>query len=795
MERNATRMAAALNKGSQAMTVMGASAGMLQVAALAVGLGIMAVMESSQKHKETVDFLEAHYKKTLEGRGKSDEQIRNESAARNPYEDNPAFDQLKGINQPSSMAMAGMSLSTIWKALSGNPLNIPDLLRNEPKRRMGIIPDAGKKELEGMWADLKNQNAEAMVTFFDTVPDLSNDEIKKRSEKFQKDIDAKRQSIKDDPNLSAEQKVAYEAEFNAMENWWDEQVRGLIEQREGIKLLSSDMLQELQKLTGNLGSMDAVFATQSTDVADALRGMAEESGLEGPELKKLMGAATMSGGKQSQLDALAGITKNLLDEAAKNLISAQAGGDKEKIEAAEAAFWGASQNAASASQALLSYISTQANAAAQLAAFTGDFSGAAAALGQGAAAYRDKASEYEKAGDKSAALQARAQAQALDQQAAQQLTTQDSLGLNLAKSSTRNTAGLAQIEVQLAQVQLGHAVGVEAQNAAQVRLNQANLALTDVYMAQAAAARQTAAARIPPGDALRQARMAKSLAGQAMGDASIYGTASTQYQSALQQSIQAGWQIVRAERGVVEARIQLSQARATASGDIIKSAEIGVRLAKAQLTTAKKMSGGRNSAEVIAARASLVGARAALRDTKVQYELDTIDFNKEMGNITGAEAVKALQTMLKATNLTEAQRRDIMRKIKGLQDDIRNQLTGSGFNIPGEIKMPTAYEVRRSLGADAAREAIGQSVLDVRRMSSVGTSGSGNSAALVSAMQSVRDAVMANGAQIVNQNVDIVNQVPTAAIAKALVAQVVSELKRQSAVASRATTTTPRSVP
>ena len=258
---------------------------------------------------------------------------------------------------------------------------------------------------------------------------------------------------------------------------------------------------------------------------------------------------------------------------------------------------------------------------------------------------------------------------------------------------------------------------------------------------------------------------------------------------------------------LADAKSNLASVIKGGRGDTVGVAAEALKTARRKLQEIVSKGGGtKDNPEFVNAQAAEEQAKAGLRDAKFQDELDSIDFNQQMGTITGTEAIRALQEMLKATDLTKQQRRQLMLKIKGLQDDIRNTLTGSGLNIPTEIKLPTAYEVRRSLAVDKAQGAILQSVTDVRRMaadtvgspvgqmSAMGITGGDSSTLLVSAMSEVRDAVLAKGAQNVYQDVDINASVPSAAMVKQIVQAVVEQLGQMSRTAQRSNTSTPRTV-
>lgn len=231
-----------------------------------------------------------------------------------------------------------------------------------------------------------------------------------------------------------------------------------------------------------------------------------------------------------------------------------------------------------------------------------------------------------------------------------------------------------------------------------------------------AAYMQTAIARIAPGDAVAiaeaQLRAAQMNTRQMLEQ---YGAASTQYQSAIQAELSAQRAIPDAYAAVNEARLGFAQATADAAGKTLRSARIAAQIAEAKLQTALRQSGGKETAATVQARAEKIRAEAQVRDTQLQNRLDTIDFQMQMGRMTSSAAIEALKEIKRTSDLTRAQRRNLLLKIKGLRDEIKNSVTSSGFNIPGEIKMPTAYEVRRSLGIDKYKQFMTEEVVSATR--------------------------------------------------------------------------------
>jgi hypothetical protein len=156
------------------------------------------------------------------------------------------------------------------------------------------------------------------------------------------------------------------------------------------------------------------------------------------------------------------------------------------------------------------------------------------------------------------------------------------------------------------------------------------------------------------------------------------------------QLIAAHAAVAEAETALISSRFDVSIALAEAAGRTVKAAVIRAHQAQAALAAALRKSHGENTAEVNAARASAIAAEASVRDAKLQDELDTIDFNLQMGRITQSSAIQALQHILKTEELTKAQRRQLLLQIKGMKDELSN----SQWNF-GDIKLPTPYQMRR----------------------------------------------------------------------------------------------------
>ena len=154
--------------------------------------------------------------------------------------------------------------------------------------------------------------------------------------------------------------------------------------------------------------------------------------------------------------------------------------------------------------------------------------------------------------------------------------------------------------------------------------------------------------------------------------------------------IAANAQVQQAQTDLVQSQYEVSIALAEAAGKTVLAAERQLGAARAALRAAMKRSGGKATAEVNQARAEAIRAEASLRDARLQDDLDTIDFNLQMGRITQSSAIAALREILRTRELTRDQRRQLLLQIKGMQDEMAD----SQWNF-GNIKLPTPYQMRR----------------------------------------------------------------------------------------------------
>lgn len=155
---------------------------------------------------------------------------------------------------------------------------------------------------------------------------------------------------------------------------------------------------------------------------------------------------------------------------------------------------------------------------------------------------------------------------------------------------------------------------------------------------------------------------------------------------------------VRAQRSLAEAfqdvglaQLELAQAFADASGDSVEAARIALQIANQQLANIRQNSPN-DQAAILRAQADAVSAQAGLRDADLAERQRAIDVALQLERITVGQAIAQLQALLQIPNLTKEQTDNLLLKIKQLQDDLGQDFR---FNLPTQIMLPTAYEVRR----------------------------------------------------------------------------------------------------
>lgn len=240
-----------------------------------------------------------------------------------------------------------------------------------------------------------------------------------------------------------------------------------------------------------------------------------------------------------------------------------------------------------------------------------------------------------------------------------------------------------------------------------------------------------------------------------------FGADSQQANEALAQTVQAGQELRIAALDKLNSALDLQIAKLNArglAGDSVRAANAAKKKIQNAIQSYLRAGGNKGTAEYNALMSQLATAQRTSFDAALNAQLETLDFQQQTYKITSAQEVRALQQILKNKQLTLKEQRDITLKIKSLQDSIRQQLTQGGLNIPSDIKLPTAYEVRRSIGA--------------------GFGGSTTHASVVNN----------------NSQVTINNNVPNTAVAAHIANQVISLINKQTGQHIRANTSTPRLV-
>jgi hypothetical protein len=241
-----------------------------------------------------------------------------------------------------------------------------------------------------------------------------------------------------------------------------------------------------------------------------------------------------------------------------------------------------------------------------------------------------------------------------------------------------------------------------------------------------------------------------------------YGRSSKQANDALAAVISAQAAVQDAMLAQINSSLDLQIAQLTSrgqAGDIYKAAQFKIQEAQNALQEYLKKGGSKGTATYNQLLGAVSTAQRSAFDQQLQDQLDLLDFQRETYAITSSQEVQSLQLILKNKQLTLQEQRDVTLKIKNLQESIRQQLTQGGLNIPTGIVLPTAYEVRRSMGG-----------------------GFGGSSTQVNTVNN-------------NQQVTINNNVPNAQIAAQIANEVINQINQQTSMGLRSSSSTPRTVP
>lgn len=133
----------------------------------------------------------------------------------------------------------------------------------------------------------------------------------------------------------------------------------------------------------------------------------------------------------------------------------------------------------------------------------------------------------------------------------------------------------------------------------------------------------------------------------------------------------------------------IAVARAEARGNDVAAARAELRKAEFALRAAD------TPVERAQARAEIIRQHAAVRDAISQRAIENVDYQAQIHDWTAQHEIAAYKRLLRTLTLTRDQRRDLLLKIKGLQDDLSDS---SGFELEvADIKLPTIYDIRRAV--------------------------------------------------------------------------------------------------
>jgi hypothetical protein len=478
-----------------------------------------------------------------------------------------------------------------------------------------------------------------------------------------------------------------------------------------------------------------------------------------PDLNRLMiDAAGATDASQAASDKYQIAVKQLQIHQAGGASTAQIGQDQANVAAADVARRQAQEAVTqSTSQAKMSGIE---NSVAKARAQYADALRLEAVYAQGGS-LADQASEQraiEQANQANIAIKDAVQAQtqaAYDATAAWQKFNGDQMGAlytGLAKANQAYSDAVKRFGASSAQAKTASAQVAQSNTDIRNQLQADALATYDAASALATLQGDAVGAAL---DSLHKAQLAYQ---QAITD---YGSGSSQAQQALGAVYQAQQQLIQAQVEKINAFLDLDIATLNArgkTGDAESAAQDAVAKVQNQIQGYLSGGGQKGTKAYNDLMGQLATAQRTAFDTGLQAQMDTLDFQQQTYQITSAQEVQSLQLILQNKQLTLQEQRSITLKIKNMQDSIRQQLTQGGLNIPSNITLPSAYDVRRSLGA--------------------GFNSAGSSVATVNN----------------NQQVTITNNVPNAAVATQIANQVIQLINQQTSIGLRASSSTPRQV-
>jgi hypothetical protein len=158
---------------------------------------------------------------------------------------------------------------------------------------------------------------------------------------------------------------------------------------------------------------------------------------------------------------------------------------------------------------------------------------------------------------------------------------------------------------------------------------------------------------------------------------------------------------IQAQTSLIQAASQAQQARAakvSAEGELAESRTTDpLAQDRIKRATDRKLLARATPDERIKLQATLNRDAQKYTADIVSNKEQEIEFHKQLGEVSNQAAIEQYQSILKMHNLTKRERQDILLKIHSLQNEI-----GVGNNqvydlSPGQIKLPTAYDVQRAI--------------------------------------------------------------------------------------------------
>lgn len=164
-----------------------------------------------------------------------------------------------------------------------------------------------------------------------------------------------------------------------------------------------------------------------------------------------------------------------------------------------------------------------------------------------------------------------------------------------------------------------------------------------------------------------------------------------------------------ARGALVDYAKQQAQALISADAELAKSkTDDPVKQAKIDEAATRRLEKfATNPAELTSAKAATNNAHKATIAAGISKREGTIDFNLEMERITKQEAISQLEALSKSRGITTQVKREILTKIKSLKNEAASDTTAFNLGL-GNIKLPTAYDVRRGIASvkDASAPAL-----------------------------------------------------------------------------------------